>query len=45
MVLLGEEAQVESWFCLFGDSSNLDARQVHGLNGTYHMLRDQLGHT
>jgi hypothetical protein len=26
MVLLGEEAHVESWFCLFGDSSNLDAR-------------------
>jgi len=24
MVLLGEEAQVEYWFCLFGDSSNLD---------------------
>ena len=30
MVLLGEEAHVEYWFCLFGDSSNLDARQVHG---------------
>jgi len=26
MVLLREEAQVESWFCLFTDSSNLDAR-------------------
>ena len=25
MVLLGEEAQVESWFYLFADSSNLDA--------------------
>ena len=41
MVLLGEEAHVESWFCLFGDSSNLDARQVHDLHGTYHMLRNQ----
>ena len=30
MVLLGEEAHVESWFYLFGDSSKLDARQVHG---------------
>ena len=38
MVLLVEEAHVESWFCLFGDSSNLDARQVHGLHGTYYML-------
>jgi len=26
MILLGEEAHVESWFYLFGDSSNLDAR-------------------
>jgi hypothetical protein len=45
MVLLGEEAQVEAWFGLFGDSSNLDARQVHCLHGTYHMLRNQFGHT
>ena len=30
MVLLGEEAHVESWYYLFGDSSNLDARLVHG---------------
>ena len=34
MVLLGEEAQVESWFYMFGDCSNLDARQVHDLHGT-----------
>ena len=26
MVLLGDEAQVEACFSLFGDSSNLDAR-------------------
>jgi hypothetical protein len=26
MVLLGEEAQVEAQFGLFGDSANLDAR-------------------
>ena len=37
MVLLGEEAQVEAWFGLFGDSANLDARLVHALCGTYHM--------
>jgi len=26
IVLLAEEAQVEAWFGLFGDSANLDAR-------------------
>jgi hypothetical protein len=31
MVLLGEEAQVDARFGLFGDSANLDARKVHGL--------------
>jgi len=41
MVLLGEEAQVEAWFGQFGDSANLGARYVHGLDGTYHMLRNQ----
>ena len=44
MVLLAEEAQVEGWFGLFGDSANLDAR-LHGLHGTYHMLRIQFGCT
>ena len=39
MVLLGEEAQVEARFGLF------DARLVHGLRGTYHMLRNKFGHT
>ena len=42
MVLLGEEAQVEGRFDLFGDSANLDARLVHGLHGTYHMLRKSI---
>jgi hypothetical protein len=28
MVLLGDEAQVEAQFSPFGDSANLDARQV-----------------
>jgi hypothetical protein len=31
MVLQGEEAQVEARFGLFGDSANLDARELHGL--------------
>ena len=45
MLVRGEEAQVEAWFGLFGDGANLDARQVHGLHGTYHMLRNQFGRT
>ena len=45
MVLLGEEAQLEARFGLFGHSANVDARQVHGLRGTYHMLRNQFGCT
>jgi hypothetical protein len=32
MVLLGDEAQVKARFGPFGDSANLDARQVHGLH-------------
>jgi hypothetical protein len=31
MVLLVDEAQVETRFALFGDSANLYARSVHGL--------------
>jgi hypothetical protein len=34
MVLLGDEAQVDAPFGLFGDSANLDARWVHGLRRT-----------
>ena len=45
MIILGEEAQVEGRFDLFGDSANLDARYVHGLHGTCHMLRNQFGRT
>jgi hypothetical protein len=44
MVLLGGEAQVDARFGLFGDSANLDAREVHGLRRTYHRLRNRLGH-
>jgi hypothetical protein len=31
MVLLGDVGYVESCFDLFGDSANIDGRQVHGL--------------
>ena len=31
MVLLGDEAQVEARFGLFGDTTNLDTRQVQGM--------------
>jgi hypothetical protein len=31
MVLLGDEAQVEAQFSLFGDSANLDARWMNSL--------------
>ena len=36
MVPLGDEAQVEACFGLFGGSANLDARYVHGLRRTHH---------
>ena len=45
MVLLGQGAQVKARFGLFGDSANLDARYMHGLHGTYGILRNQLGLT
>jgi hypothetical protein len=41
MELLGDVGHVESCFGLFGDSANLDARQVHGLHRTYHMLKNR----
>jgi hypothetical protein len=43
MVLLGEEAQVDARFGLFGDSANLDARLVHYLHRTYHRLGNRSG--
>ena len=42
MVLLSEEAQVKARFGLFGDSANLNARQVHGLCRMSHMLGNRL---
>jgi hypothetical protein len=35
MGLLGDEAQVQVRFGLFGDSGTLDERLVHGLYRTY----------
>jgi hypothetical protein len=43
MVLLGDEAHVKAHFGMFGDSANLDARLVHGLRHTYHMLKNHFG--
>ena len=31
-MVLGDEAQLEAHFGLFGNSANLDARSVHGLH-------------
>jgi hypothetical protein len=45
MVLIGHEAQVVTCFSLFGDSANLDARQVHGLRQTYHKRENHFIHT
>jgi hypothetical protein len=45
MILLGDEAQVNACFGLFGDSANLDARQLHGLRQTYRRLINYFGHT
>jgi hypothetical protein len=45
MVPLGDEAQVEARFGLFGDSANLGARYMHGLRQTYHRLGYHFGLT
>jgi hypothetical protein len=45
MVLIDDEAQVEAHFSPFGDSPNLDTRQVHCLRRTYHRLGNHFGHT
>jgi hypothetical protein len=45
MGLLGDEAQVEARFGLFGDSATLDARLVHGLRQTDCKLRNSTGGT
>jgi hypothetical protein len=45
MVLLGDETQLEARFGSFRDSTNLDARSMHGLRRTYHRLRNYFGRT
>ena len=45
MVLLGDEAQLEARFGLFGDSANLDTRLVYGLRQTYHRLGNHFRRT
>jgi hypothetical protein len=45
LVPLGDEAQVEARFGLFGDNANLDARQVHSLRRTCHRLENHYGCT
>jgi hypothetical protein len=45
MILLGDEPQVEARFSPFRGSANLDARYVHGLDGTYHRLKTHFGRT
>jgi hypothetical protein len=42
MVLLGDEAEVEAYFSPFGDSSNLDAREVHGFASNVPSARKSL---
>jgi hypothetical protein len=44
MGLLGDEAQVEAQFGMFGDSATLDAR-YHGLRQTCHRLKNSIGGT
>jgi hypothetical protein len=45
MVLLGDVGQVEARFGLFGDSINLEERQVHGLRQIYLRLQNRFGQT
>ena len=45
IVLLGDEAQVEASFGLFGDSAILYAGSVHGLRQTSHKLGKNFGRT
>jgi hypothetical protein len=45
MGLLGDKAQVEARFDLFGDSATLDARLVHGLRRTSRRLKNSIGGT
>jgi hypothetical protein len=44
-LVLDNVAPLEPHFGPFGDSANLDARQVHGLRQTYHRLINSFGRT
>jgi hypothetical protein len=43
MELLGDMGRAESRFGPFGDGVSVDARLVHGLRLTYHMLGNHFG--
>jgi hypothetical protein len=43
--LVRDMGRVESHFSPFGDSVSVSARQVHGLQRTYHRHRNHFGHT
>jgi hypothetical protein len=45
MDLLGDVGHVEARFGPFGDSANLDTRNVHGLRRTYQRLENCFGRT
>jgi hypothetical protein len=45
MDLLGDVGHVEARFGPFGDSANLDIRNVHGLRRTYQRLENHFGRT
>jgi hypothetical protein len=44
-VLVGNEAQMEARFGVFGDSVSFSARLVHGLRQMYHSLINGFGRT
>jgi hypothetical protein len=43
MVVLGDEAQLQTCFAPFGASANLETRQVQGLRRMYHRLKNCFG--
>jgi hypothetical protein len=45
MELLGDVGHVESRFGPIGDGVSFSAREVNGLYGTYHGLRNHFGRT
>jgi hypothetical protein len=45
MELLGDVGHVKSCLSLIGDRVSISAREVHGLHGTCHRLRNRFGRT